>query len=203
MIAQQPLPADHWSLDPVDGGGRLVSEGEHFIDLCNLLIGKRPVSVTARALGKLPDDLRTLCNFSVTLHYDGAAATVVFNESGVPGFPRERLSVFARGQVAILDDFGKLTEFGPGKPRSQGSGLHKSMGHAEELEQFVRAVKGEPNHLLSWEGSSLATLCMFAAQESIRLGAEIDIDQFHRSLLAEPEAGAADGVTAEPPRRLP
>ena len=199
VIAQQPLPADHWSLDPVDGGGRLVSEGEHFIDLCNLLIGKRPVSVTARALGKLPDDLRTLCNFSVTLHYDGAAATVVFNESGVPGFPRERLSVFARGQVAILDDFGKLTEYGPGKPRSKGSGLHKSMGHAEELEQFVRAVKGEPNHLLSWEGSSLATLCMFAAQESIRLGAEIDLDQFHRSLLAEPEAGAADGGTAEAP----
>jgi len=183
VIAQQPLPADHWSLDPVDGGGRLVSEGEHFIDLCNLLIGKRPVSVTARALGKLPDDLRTLCNFSVTLHYDGAAATVVFNESGVPGFPRERLSVFARGQVAILDDFGKITEFGPGKPRAKGSGLHKSMGHAEELEQFVRAVKGEPNHLLSWEGSSLATLCMFAAQESIRIGAEIDLDQFHRSLL--------------------
>ena len=183
VIAQQPLPAEHWSLDPVDGGGRLVSEGEHFIDLCNLLIGKRPVSVTARALGKLPDDLRTLCNFSVTLHYDGAAATVVFNESGVPGFPRERVSVFARGQVAILDDFGKLTEFGPGKPRTKGSGLHKSMGHAEELEQFVCAVKGEPNHLLSWEGSSLATLCMFAAQESIRIGAEIDLDQFHRSLL--------------------
>lgn len=215
VIAQQPLPADHWSLDPVDGGGRLVSEGEHFIDLCNLLIGKRPVSVTARALGKLPDDLRTLCNFSVTLHYDGAAATVVFNESGVPGFPRERLSVFARGQVAILDDFGKLTEYGPGKPRSQGSGLHKSLGHAEELEQFVRAVKGEPNHLLSWEGSSLATLCMFAAQESIRLGAEIDLDQFHRSLLAEPEeeaparsaedalagpeAAAADGTPDEAP----
>jgi predicted dehydrogenase/threonine dehydrogenase-like Zn-dependent dehydrogenase len=183
VIAQQPLPADHWSLDPVDGGGRLVSEGEHFIDLCNLLIGKRPVSVTARALGKLPDDLRTLCNFAVTLHYDGGAATVVFNESGVPGFPRERLSVFARGQVAILDDFGKLAEFGPGKPRTKGSGLHKSMGHAEELEQFVRAVKGEPNHLLSWQGSSLATLCMFAAQESIRIGAEIDLDQFHRSLL--------------------
>src|SRR5215469_13679794 len=184
VIAQQPLPPDHWSLDPVDGGGRLVSEGEHFIDLCNLLIGKRPVSVTARALGKLPDDLRMLCNFAVTLHYDGAAATVMFNESGVPGFPRERVSVFARGQVAVLDDFGKLTEFRPGKPRSKGTGLHKSMGHAEELEQFVRAVKGEPNHLLSWEDSLLATLCMFAAQESIRLGAEIDLDQFHRSLLA-------------------
>jgi predicted dehydrogenase len=203
MIANPTLPADHWSLDPVDGGGRLISEGEHFIDLCNLLIGKRPVSVTARALGKLPDDLRTLCNFSVTLHYDGAAATVTFNESGVPGFPRERLSVFARGQVAILDDFGKLTEYGSGKPRTKGSGLHKSMGHAEELDQFVRAVRGEPNHLLSWEGSSLASLCVFAAQESIRLGAEIDLDQFHRSLLAGPEetpgaevADGADGAQA-------
>ena len=192
-IANPALPADHWSLDPVDGGGRLISEGEHFIDLCNLLIGRRPVSVTARALGKLPDDLRTLCNFSVTLHYDGAAATVTFNESGVPGFPRERITAFAKGQVAILDDFGKLTTYGPGgKPRTKGSGLHKSMGHAEELQQFVRALKGEPNHLLSWEGSSLATLCVFAAQESIRVGAEIDLCQFRHSLLAEPEPDPAD-----------
>ena len=106
--------------------------------------------------------------------------------------------MFAPGQVAILDDFGKLTEYGSGKPHSKGTGLHKSMGHAEELEQFVRAVKGEPNHLLSWEGSSLATLCMFAAQESIRLGAEIDLDQFHRSLLASAdpaENGMPDHAT--------
>ncbi len=199
VIAQQPLPHDHWSLDPVDGGGRLVSEGEHFIDLCNLLIGKHPVSVTARALGKLPDDLRTLCNFALTLHYDGAAATVVFNESGVTGVPRERVSVFALGQVSVLDDFGKLTSYGPGKPRTKGSGLSKSMGHAEELEQFVRAMKGEPNHLLSWEGSSLATLCMFAAQESIRLGAEIDLDQFRRSLLEEPAADTANGTPDQSP----
>jgi predicted dehydrogenase len=200
VIAQPFVPPDHWTLDPVDGGGRLITEGEHFIDLCNLLIGKRPVSVTARALGKLPDDLRTLCNFSVTLHYDGAAATIVFDECGAPGFPRERLSVFAHGQVAILDDFAKLTEFGKGK-RSQGTGLHKSMGHAEELEQFVRAVQGQPNHLLSWEDASLATTCMFAAQESIRLGAQIDIEQFRQSLLTpadEADAGAhgasEDGV---------
>jgi hypothetical protein len=53
-------------------------------------------------------------------------------------------------------------------------------------------VKGEPNHLLSWEGSSLATLCMFAAQESIRLGAEIDLDQFHRSLLEDPADAPAE-----------
>ncbi len=44
LITQPFVPADHWTLDPVDGGGRLITEGEHFIDLCNLLIGRRPIS---------------------------------------------------------------------------------------------------------------------------------------------------------------
>jgi predicted dehydrogenase/NADPH:quinone reductase-like Zn-dependent oxidoreductase len=200
LVANPFVPADHWSLDPVDGGGRLIGEGEHFIDLCNLLVGRPPVSVTARALGPTPDDLRTLCNFSVTLHYDGAAATVVFNESGGAGFPRERLTVLSRGQVAILDDFAKLAVFGP-RQRNQGSGLRKSMGHAEELEQFVRAIRGEPNHLLSWQDAALATTCMFAAQESIRLGAEIDLAAFRHGLLEEtPDADSADNpeTTGEP-----
>jgi hypothetical protein len=61
------------------------------------------------------------------------------------------------------------------------------MGHAEELEQFVRAVQGQPNELLTWDDASLATTCMFAAQESIRLGAEIDVDQFRQSLLTAAE----------------
>jgi hypothetical protein len=138
----------------------------------------------------------------VTLHYEGAAATIVFNESGAPHFPRERLTVLSQGQVAILDDFAKLTLYGQGT-RQQGSGLRKSMGHAEELEQFVRAVKGEPNHLLSWEDSALATTCMFAAQESIRVGAEIDLDTFHRALLADPEPAVAEaGQLAEEPASL-
>jgi len=191
VIAQQFVPTDHWTLDPIDGGGRLISEGEHFIDLCNLLIGKEPVSVTARALGKPPDDLRTLCNFAVTLHYDGAVATIVFNESGAAHFPRERLTVLARGQVAILDDFAKLTVHGQ-RVKKQGTGLRKSMGHAEELQQFVRALRGEANSLLSWEAASLATTCMFAAQESIRLGVEIDLATFRTALLDETTSDVAE-----------
>jgi len=67
LVAVPYVPSEHWTIDAIDGGGRLISEGEHFIDLCNVLIGRRPVSVTARALGTMPDDLRTLCNFAVTL----------------------------------------------------------------------------------------------------------------------------------------
>lgn len=193
-ITQPFVPADHWTLDPIEGGGRLVTEGEHFIDLCHLLVGKRPISVTARALGETPDDLRTLCNFAITLHYDGAVANIVFNESGAAHFPRERLMVLARGQVAVLDDFAKLTLHGR-RVGKQGFGLRKSMGHAEELQEFVKAIRGESNNLLGWEDASLATLCMFAAQESIRAGALVDLKAFRQELMAEdwslaPEDGA-------------
>jgi predicted dehydrogenase/threonine dehydrogenase-like Zn-dependent dehydrogenase len=183
-VTQPFVPVEHWTLDPIDGGGRLITEGEHFIDLCNLIIGKKPVSVTARALGRTPDDLRTLCNFAVTLHYDGAVATVMFNESGASHFPRERLTVFGRGQIAILDDFAKLTTHKHEVEKS-GSGLKKSMGHAEELLEFVKAIRGESNHLLSWEDASLATLCMFAAQESIRTGAPFNVEEFRNDLLSD------------------
>ena len=81
------VPPDHWTLDPVDGGGRLVTEGEHFIDLCNLLIGRTPGLGHGPRPGPVPDDLRTLCNFSLTLHYDGAAATVVVQRERRPHFP--------------------------------------------------------------------------------------------------------------------
>jgi predicted dehydrogenase len=191
-ITQPFVPADHWTLDPVDGGGRLITEGEHFIDLCNLIIGRQPIAVTARALGKTPDDLRTLCNFAITLHYDGAVANIVFNESGAAHYPRERLQVLGRGQIAILDDFAKLTVH---KQRvdKQGIGLRKSMGHAEELREFVKAIRGEPNRLLSWEGASLATLCMFAAQESIRTGSALDVEEFRHSLLTGTWAGSEEG----------
>jgi len=184
LITEAFVPADHWSLDPVEGGGRLISEGEHFIDICNLLIGKRPVSLMAGALGQMPDDLRTLCNFAVNIHYEGAAATIVFNESGAAGMPRERLVVLGRGQVATLDDFAKLTVHGR-KVKHYGTGLRRSMGHAEELQEFVRALRGEPNSLLTWEEASLATLCMFAAQESIRTGTIVDLDAFRAELATE------------------
>jgi len=202
LITEAYLPADHWSLDPIEGGGRLVSEGEHFIDLCNLLIGKRPTSVVGRALGKVPDDLRTLCNFAVSLHYDGAVANIVFNESGAAGIPRERLVVLARGQVATLDDFAKLTVHRR-KVKKRGTGLRRSMGHAEELEHFVRAIRGEPNNLLTWDEASLATLCMFAAQDSIRTGAAIDLEAFRHELMSDapqPELATERGGEDEPER---
>jgi predicted dehydrogenase/NADPH:quinone reductase-like Zn-dependent oxidoreductase len=174
------LPPEHWSLDPIDGGGRLISEGEHFVDLCHLLVGRPPLAVYARALGKAPEDLRTLSGFAVTIHYEGAVANVVFDESAGAEFPQERLTVLAKGQVATLDDFSKLTVHGR-KVRRLGSGAQ--MGHREQLRAFVAAVRGQPSLLLTWDDASLAALTVFAAQESIRNGQAVDLRAYRLDLL--------------------
>ncbi|MGZ4800478.1 MAG: bi-domain-containing oxidoreductase [Acidimicrobiia bacterium] len=183
-VTRPYIPPDHWSLDPVDGGGRLISEGEHFVDLCNLLIGQTPTSVYARALGAPPDDLRTLCNYAVTIHYPTAVANITFDESGSADFPTERITVLAKGQVATLDDFGALTVHGR-KVRKLGDGIGASMGHKEQLREFIAAIRGEKNSLLSWDGASLATLTVFAAQESIRTGEAINLAEFRNALLSD------------------
>jgi predicted dehydrogenase len=179
-VTRPYLPPEHWSLDPIDGGGRLVSEGEHFLDLCHLLIGRPPLSVFARALGRAPDDLRTLSGFAVTVHYDGAVANVVFDESAAADYPQERLTVLAKGQIATLDDFAKLTVHGR-KVRRLGSGAQ--MGHKEQLRAFVAAVRGQPSPLITWEDASLATISVFAAQESIRSGQPVDVEAYRQRLL--------------------
>lgn len=184
VVTQPYVPPDHWTLDEVEGGGRLITEGEHFIDLCNLLVGQQPVSVSAQALGRPPEDIRKLCNFTITIRYDESVATIVFNESGASGFPRERVTVLARGQVAILDDFAKLTVHGK-RRRVFGRKTRKEMGHRQALEEFITAVRGQPNKMLTWEDASLATLGMFAAQESIRTGNMIDLRQLHGMITSE------------------
>ena len=181
LINQQPVPADHRTVDEFEGGGRLVSEAEHFIDLCNFVIGHPPTTVQGRPLGPAPGDLRQLSSFALTLWYDGAVANIIYDESGASTFPRERVTATGRGQVATLDDFARLTIQGR-KKREYGGGK-RQMGHREALTQFVSALRGESNTMLTWQDASLATLCVFAAQESIRSGEPVDLRRF-RSVMA-------------------
>lgn len=189
-VAQPFVPPDHWTLDPVEGGGRLITEGEHFIDVCNLLVGRRPHSVSATVLGESPDDLRTLAEYAVTLHYPGASATIVFNESGATGYPREKVTALGRGRVAVLDGFARLTVHGE-KTRSWGRSTRARMGHEEELRELVAALAGEPNRLLGWDEASLATRAMFAAQESIRTGEMVALSEL------EPPPSEEVGLAAD------
>lgn len=177
LVTQPYTPPEHWTLDAIDGGGRLITEGEHFIDICLKLINKEPHAVTARALGERPDDLRTLCNFALTIEFDGAMGTVIFNESSGVGFPRERITAMGRGKVAVLDDFATLTTHGK-KSEKTGSALSRQMGHKQALNAFLDTLRGAESNAIDWPAAFRATSVMFAAQESIRTGERVDMHDF-------------------------
>jgi predicted dehydrogenase len=99
------IPADHWTQDPTVGGGRILGEACHFIDLLRFLAA---VPIAAHHVSVLAGDTVTL-----TLSFiDGSIGTVHYFANGSKSFPKERLEVFASGRILQLDNFRRLKGFG-------------------------------------------------------------------------------------------
>jgi len=102
------IPADHWAQDTEMGGGRIIGEACHFIDLLRFLSGERITSHHVTKMDTLTND-----SVSISLGFeDGSIGTVHYLANGSKAFPKERLEVFAAGRVLQLDNFRKLQGFG-------------------------------------------------------------------------------------------
>lgn len=107
------IPADHWTQDHEVGGGRIIGEACHFIDLMRFLAGSQVVSVQARRMGDSPAVAVTEDKASITLGFaDGSFGTILYLANGAASFPKERVEVFAAGRVLQLDNFRKLKGYG-------------------------------------------------------------------------------------------
>ena len=130
------IPANHWAQDPEVGGGRLLGEGCHFVDLLRFLAAS-PISghqVTAM-------DGSTRDCVSVSLRFDdGSIGTIHYLSNGSKAFPKERLEVFAAGRVLQLDNFRRLVGYGwPGFAKLNLWTQDK--GQAACARAFVQAVQ--------------------------------------------------------------
>jgi predicted dehydrogenase len=155
-----PLPDGHWANDPVAGGGRIVGELCHFLDLACRIAEERPVRVSAEKLGTA--DASSLTD-SVVVHVafaNGSVGSLQYLANGDPALDKERIEVFAGGVVAVIDDFRSLEIVRAGK-RSVRKARGQNKGHREELRAFVDVVEGstaavEPPTSVFW--SSALTL---------------------------------------------
>jgi predicted dehydrogenase/threonine dehydrogenase-like Zn-dependent dehydrogenase len=170
------LPPDHWLHDPELGGGRIIGEACHFIDLLNYLVGDCPISVTAGALpsaDRYQED-NTVMSF---VYPDGSMGTLAYLSNGDRAFPKERVEVFSAGRVAVLDDFRVLETVRDGKRSVSRARLRQDKGQHAEWQAFVHAIlsAGEPpipyRHLLA---TSRAT---FAALQALRSGDRVSIQK--------------------------
>jgi predicted dehydrogenase len=107
------IPASHWTQDVDVGGGRIIGEACHFIDLMRFLAGSPITSVHARRMGDAPGMTLTEDKASITLAFaDGSFGTIMYLANGAASFPKERVEVFAAGRVLQLDNFRKLRGYG-------------------------------------------------------------------------------------------
>lgn len=107
------IPADHWTQDISEGGGRIIGEACHFIDLMRFLVGEKVVSVQARKISSSANIAVTEDKASIMLGFaDGSHGSIHYFANGAASFPKERVEVFASGGVLQLDNFRKLKGYG-------------------------------------------------------------------------------------------
>jgi len=127
--------ADHWTKDPRVGGGRILGEACHFIDLLRFLAASPIVGFESARLAPSSDTA------SITLRFaDGSIGTVLYLATGHKSFPKERLEVFVGGRVLQLDNFRRLRGFG--WPRFSTMNLwRQDKGQKRCAAAFVQAVR--------------------------------------------------------------
>ena len=159
------LPEDHWTHGP-EGGGRIVGEACHMIDLCSFLTGSSLTEIKATSIKPGSHRYFTRDNVQLNLAYeDGSIAHITYIAMGAKEFPKERVEVHAGGWTYVIDDFKKLGIYGPKSEVKEWKAAEK--GHAEELVAFSNWLKGisePPISLASMVETSLAT---FAVHEQI------------------------------------
>lgn len=139
MVNAGHVPRDHWTQDPVIGGGRIIGEACHFLDLARFLVGT-PITdlklLSARAgEGSPVDDVATI----IVRFVDGSIATIQYLANGPKSYPKERVECFFDGRALAIDNWRRLQTWGSGLGRGRRSRQDK--GHQAELDAWLRAVK--------------------------------------------------------------
>jgi len=107
------IPANHWTQDKAVGGGRIIGEACHYIDLMRFLAGSEIVSIQARRMGDSRHTDVVEDKASITLGFaDGSFGTIHYFANGDKSFPKERVEVFTGGKVLQLNNFRTLTGYG-------------------------------------------------------------------------------------------
>jgi predicted dehydrogenase/threonine dehydrogenase-like Zn-dependent dehydrogenase len=160
------LPVDHWLLDLDQGGGPLVGEGCHFVDLACSLVGTLPSRVSCFMPPDLDVPLAAAQRFTTTLEFpDGSLATIHYGSAGARGVGKEYLEVHAGDRSGMLDDFRRLSIYSghrreTKRPRGQDKGHRAQIAHLRS----VLAGEAEPAGLDPLDTMQVTLAALLSAQ---------------------------------------
>lgn len=167
------IPADSWIQDADMGGGRIVGEVCHFVDLLNFLTDSLPVYVHAVSM-RTPESLNdTVC---ISLAYeDGSIGTINYFANGDKSLPKERIEGFGGGISVVLDDFKMLTVYSKGQ-KSVKKLVSQDKGQKTAVRGFIDAVKAGSVSPISFDDLHCTSLTTFAVLDSLRTRTSVTVN---------------------------
>jgi predicted dehydrogenase/threonine dehydrogenase-like Zn-dependent dehydrogenase len=166
------IPADVWVHDMEVGGGRILGEACHYIDLCTYLSGSKVMSVCLNAMGESPQE--NTDNVSILLKYEnGTNAVINYFANGSKSYSKERVEVFSQERTLIMDNWRKLQAYGF-KGFSKMS-TKQDKGHNNQFKELINQQKegGEP--IIPFDEIVNTTKASFAAIESLKKGTWVSV----------------------------
>jgi predicted dehydrogenase/threonine dehydrogenase-like Zn-dependent dehydrogenase len=177
------IPAAHWTQDPQAGGGRIIGEGCHFIDLLSYLAGSPVETVYAARVGEGPAVRDDKMSIVLSLE-DGSVGTINYFANGCKRYPKETLEIFSDGRVLRLENFRVTRAYGFKKDNVFRTG-RQDKGHVTEIQAFVDCVAAGGDPLIPLEQLLNVTQASIAAVNAARERRVIRLDEAVQTLLSE------------------
>tara|TARA_B100000780_G_scaffold21598_1_gene13876 strand:+ start:1750 stop:3864 length:2115 start_codon:yes stop_codon:yes gene_type:complete len=167
------IPPDVWVHDMLIGGGRIVGEACHYLDLMIFLSGSKIKSVCMNAMGENPSENTDNASILVKME-NGSSGVVNYFSNGAKSYSKERLEVFSQEKVLIMDNFIKTSGYGIKGFTKLKTKLDK--GHKAQFSQIIENINKGSVQLIPYEELINVTKASLAAIESLKQGAWIKID---------------------------
>ncbi|MDA4126138.1 MAG: bi-domain-containing oxidoreductase [Thaumarchaeota archaeon] len=162
------ISKSRWVQDPEIGGGRIVAECCHFIDLFDFLLGSGRPEIKVTTAGITDSTTVTRDNLVVALKYpEGSVASLTYSALGNRRMERERLEVFGQGTAFVLDDFASLEVIEPSGTR-RFSKNSPDKGHASELQEIEKMIRGRPSSIVTFADALESTRITFEVEALAR-----------------------------------
>ena len=166
------VPRDVWVHDMEIGGGRIIGEACHYIDLCTYLSGSRVISVCMNSMGVNVEE--NTDNASILLRYEnGTNAVINYFANGSKSYSKERLEVYSQERTLIMDNWRKLK--GYGFKGFSGMSSKQDKGHFNQFNELINKQKTGGSPIIPFDEIVNTTKASFAAIESLKTGEWIKI----------------------------
>jgi len=163
------IPVESWVHQPELGGGRIVGEACHYVDLITYFTGSKVNEVYMQALGQDPTILTDVA--SIQLKYEnGSLGVINYFSNGHKSYPKERIEIFYQGKNLIIDNFRKLIGYGYGSIRTR-----QDKGHQKQFELLTDFWKNGGKPLIPMDEIINTTKATFAAIESLQTGIPVKV----------------------------